>query len=322
MSEPSVLPATPAPTVEATPAPSTRSRHRIRRALLRLTFLSVATVLGLLVLLWLGQRVLIYPGASMEHPPSRSLDAGWETWSLPLITSGSDDDLAATPGVPALFRPGQGVTAQAPGPAVVFLHGNAEIIQQWAPELQWYCQQGLSVLIPEYRGFGSAAGEPSQSAITGDLQRYVDRLAARDDVDPDRLIYHGRSMGGGFAAQLLRHRTPAALILASSFTSYADAAADMVHVPTFLIRDPLPVTAILRDYTGPTLILHGTADRVVQVEHARRNAAAAQNPTLILYPDTGHNTMPRGHGDWADIADFLAAYDLLPTAQALPPSTP
>ena len=317
---------TPTPAPAPDPAAARRPSHPVRRALLRLTFISGVTLLGLLVLLWLGQRLLIYPGASMDHPTSRPLDAGWQTWTLALDDVSAEAPDPAEPieliepadtdvepaGVPALLRPGDGATAQRPGPAVVFLHGNGEIISQWAPELQWYTRHGVTVLIPEYRGYHRAAGRPSQRAIAADLRAFVDRLGQLDYVDADRLIYHGRSMGGGFAAQLLAHRPPAALILASSFTSFADAAADLVHVPRFLVRDPLPVTPILKNYPGPTLILHGTQDRVVSVDHAHRNAAAAQQPTLVLYPDTGHNTMPRGHGDWSDIADFLAPRGLLP----------
>ncbi len=301
--------------------PSPRDSRRVaprrpwRTVLLRLLTLSVITVLAMLVVLWIGQRRLIYPGAWMQHAQGPPPAGEFELWSLDLEAA---DGRSQAPRVHALLLPGHDATADRPGPAVVFLHGNGEVIQQWAPELDWYAQQGITVLIPEYRGFGTSAGSPSQSPITADLRQFVDRLAALDTVDPDRLIYHGRSMGGGFAAQLLDHRPPAALILASSFTSFAAAAADMVRVPRWLIRDPLPVTPLLRAYPGPTLILHGRDDRVVSVSHAQANAAAAQHPTFILYDHTGHNTMPRGHGDWADIAAFLAAHDLLPTAVRLP----
>lgn len=197
--------------------------------------------------LWMFQRKLIYPGAWMEFAVSPAPVAGVEQWEIP-----NDDGP-----VEAWLLPGDGVTADRPGPAVVFLHGNGEIIDQWTQEMSWYTDRGISVLLPEYRGYGRSAGKPSQDAIAADVRAATDRLLALDTVDPDRLIVHGRSLGGGFAAQLVESHPPAALILGSSFTSLPDVAQALVPVPGFMVRDRLPVEAVLRGYAGPVRIMHG-----------------------------------------------------------------
>ncbi|MEL7089245.1 MAG: alpha/beta hydrolase, partial [Planctomycetota bacterium] len=202
------------------------------------------------------------------------------------------------------------------------LHGNGEIIDRWAPELSWYTNRGVSVLLPEYRGYGRSAGRPSARAIVADVRAATDRLLALDTVDADRLILHSRSLGGGFAAQLIGTHAPAAVILGSSFTSLPDAARELLPVPNFVVRDKLPVEAELRGYAGPVLILHGQDDAVIPVTHARRNAAAAAHATLVVYERTGHNDMPHGHGRWEDIAAFLAANHLLDGPGAPARSTP
>jgi fermentation-respiration switch protein FrsA (DUF1100 family) len=123
-------------------------------------------------------------------------------------------------------------------------------------------------------------------------------------------VYYGRSLGGGFAARLTRTHPPAALILGSGFTSLADAAHDLMRVPRFMVRDRLPVAEVLRDFDDPTLLLHGDRDEVIPLQHARRNAEAAQDATLVIYEDTGHNDMPSGHARWEDIDAFLQAHGL------------
>ena len=75
---------------------------------------------------------------------------------------------------------------------------------------------------------------------------------------------------------------------------------------------------MLRTYGGPVLLIHGEDDRVIPVAHADANVAAAAESgtpaTRVVYPATGHNNMPRGHGRWEDIETFLAAAGLLPSA--------
>lgn len=262
-------------------------------------------VIGLVLLgsLWLFQRKLIYPGAWMTFPVSPPPGPGVEVWEI---------DTGDGP-VEAWVIPGEGTNAQSPGPAVVFLHGNGELIDQWVQELSWYTRRGVTVLLPEYRGYGRSAGRPNQAGITADVRAAVDRLLKLDRVDPDRLIVHGRSLGGGFAAQVVatEGHEPAAVILGSSFTSLPEAAGSLIPGVGWLVRDRLPVRSVLADYAGPVLVLHGEHDTVIPVEHARRNADAAADATLVVYPRTGHNDMPRGHGRWEDIEAFLGARGLL-----------
>ena len=274
-------------------------------------FVILAVIVSVVALaLWVFQRKLIYPGAWMtiadSPPPAESVER-WEITHPSGVTE-------------AWFMPGGGVTPDSPGPAVVFLHGNGELIDQWTQEMSWYTDRGISVLLPEYRGYGRSAGKPSQRAITADLETAVERLREHDLVDADRFFVHGRSLGGGFAAQIvaMNQHEPAAVILGSTFTSLPDAAQAMIPVPRFMVRDKLPVEAVMREYAGPVLIVHGAGDTVIPVAHARRNAEAAENATLVIYERTGHNNMPRGHGRWEDIEAFLMANSLLPESESKP----
>src|SRR5690606_34255575 len=99
--------------------------------------------------------------------------------------------------VEAWLLPGDGVSAERPGPAVVFAHGNAELIDHWPGALARYRRLGVSVVLPEYRGYGRSAGRPSESAIRDDLRALHARLSSHPMVDVTRLVYHGRSLGGG-----------------------------------------------------------------------------------------------------------------------------
>ncbi|MEM6855867.1 MAG: alpha/beta fold hydrolase, partial [Planctomycetota bacterium] len=164
--------------------PSWGKRLRRIAAVLMVVFLTVTA------LLYAGQRLLVFPGAYFPAAGSPDLPAGVEVW-----TRDTDEG-----GVEAWIMPGRGATPETPGPAVVFTHGNGETISIWTGEMRWYTERGYTVLLPEYRGYGRSAGRPSQAKIVDDATYFYDRLAARPEVDADRIVFHGRSLGGGVAA--------------------------------------------------------------------------------------------------------------------------
>jgi fermentation-respiration switch protein FrsA (DUF1100 family) len=189
-------------------------------------------------------------------------------------------------------------------PVVIFAHGNGELIDDWPEALEPYRQMGINVLLPEYRGYGRSAGSPSEEAIVEDYVRFHDRVAARDDVDASRIIFHGRSLGGGVVCALARERLPAGLILESTFTSIPDVAERWL-LPRSLIKDRFESEAIVRELDVPILVFHGRHDRVVPYEHGESLSRAARHGTLVSY-DCEHNDLPReADGFWAEIRRYL-----------------
>lgn len=194
--------------------------------------------------------------------------------------------------------------ADAPAPAVIFAHGNAELIDYWPQQLRRYRELGYHVLLPEYRGYGRSDGEPSQARITKDFVAFHDILADRDEVDIGGVVYHGRSLGGAVVAQLAAVRTPHAMILESTFTSVIDFARQF-FVPKALIADPFDSRAVLRTLDVPVLIFHGTRDSVVPFAHGKELAEAAKDATFVSY-DADHNDFPPDRGAyWSEIEAFL-----------------
>jgi len=249
--------------------------------LLRVAWTLLAVLLVYWVVAWPLQRRLVFPRAALcaPDPPTVSIAGLERLW---LETEAGR--------VEAWLMPGAGRSARSPGPAVIFAHGNAETIDDWAATLRPYVWRGVSVLIPEYRGYGRSAGSPSQAAITDDFIRFHDLLAARDEVDLRRIVFHGRSLGGGVACALAAQRRPAALVLTSTFTSVAALAA-RVGVPRFMVRDPFDNLGFLRGHEGPVLLLHGRHDTVIPFRHGEALQRAAKDARLVAV-DSDHNDFP------------------------------
>ena len=257
--------------------------------------------LAYLLAIFLLQRRLMFPGAPpgpTEASPGTDIEQLWietpqarcEAWFLP---------------------PSQG---EAPCPAIIFAHGNGERMEQWAQPFQSFAAMGQAVLLVEYPGYGQSRGKPSQKVIAEVMTLAFDTLAAREEVDPKRIVAMGRSIGGGAVCCIPPER-PAALVLTSTFTSIRAFSRCFLY-PSFAVRDPFDNIAALRAYSGPVLILHGRQDGTVPVSHARALAGAAARPSLLL-EECGHNDCPP---DWSrfcsQVREFLRANRVLPDAAA------
>jgi fermentation-respiration switch protein FrsA (DUF1100 family) len=277
---PASLDSTPGPSGPVLPGNRSGSgKRRLARLLLGL---------GLVYLGWCGgmyayQDKLIFPRHLAPRP-------------TPYGLAGRDRELAiATESgarVIGWFLPARSADARHPRPAVIFFHGNGEIIdyQQRVPSL--WRRLNVSVLLPEYRGYGrsSGAGDPSEEALVADGLKFYDELLRQPEVDPARIIVQGHSLGGGVAAQVAARRLPGALILESTFTSIADFAWGY-GVPPFLARNPFHTDEAVSTLRSAIFIGHGRADAIVPVSHGRRLHAIAPGSTYLEL-DCGHMDMP------------------------------
>ena len=189
-------------------------------------------------------------------------------------------------------------------PAVIFAHGNAELIDGCLGEFRPFTRLGAGLMLVEYPGYGRSRGAPSQAGIDAVYTAAYDWLAARPDVDPERIVLAGRSLGGGVACQLAARRPAAAMILISTFTS-ARSFAGRYLVPEFLVRDPFDNLSVLRDYGKPVLVFHGTLDDVIPYAHGVAVAGAAASGRLVSWK-CAHNDCPPDHGAFfQEMAEFL-----------------
>jgi fermentation-respiration switch protein FrsA (DUF1100 family) len=240
------------------------------------------------------EQLILFPG-HMLGAPSRFPDVrGLEKTT---VTSSEGE-------VEAWFLPPFGEPSGAPRPAVVFAHGNGEIIDEWVHELEPYRALGIGVFLPEYRGYGRSAGTPSEAAIGRDFVEFYDGLVRRPDVDGARIVLHGRSLGGGVVCALAKQRPAAGLILESTFTSVG-AVARRWLVPPGILTNRFDNEELVREFPHPVLVLHGRRDKVIPYSHGEALARMARQAKLVTY-DCDHNDMKRQPDDyWREIETYL-----------------
>lgn len=238
------------------------------------------------VLLIVMQDKLVFP-AGMAGSGTGAFAADIEvlTRTLPAEQGGG--------GVEAWLWKHPDATAEAPRPWVVYFHGNAELIDYQAGQARRYRDMGYSVLLVEYRGYGRSGGRPSEAGIVSDAVWFLDQVGERAWVDPERLVVHGRSIGGSVAVQVAGRlkeagREPAALVLETSTPSVAGMAWRFGLPPT-LVRHPFRSDRVLPGLTMPVLVIAAEEDEVFPMRHSEKLAALAADATLVRLPGS-HNT--------------------------------
>jgi pimeloyl-ACP methyl ester carboxylesterase len=153
-------------------------------------------------------------------------------------------------------------------PLVLYLHGNGHRIEHETETVEFLRRQGYGVVLPEYRGYGSSGGKPSERAILFDLVRVVDDLGAQG-VSADRLAYWGRTLGASFAALLAVVRPARGLVLQTPLAR-ADRLAWTLGAPPLLVKHPLRADLALQRSPLPTLLVQHPRDEVVPPKDAER----------------------------------------------------
>ena len=115
--------------------------RRLRGVARRVLVIALSTCLAWWIVLYALQDTMLFP-RNLTHPPLPGPpDSNIVEYQVPLDRDGK---------VEAWFFPSPDATPQRPGPAIVFFHGNAELIDHQHVITTGYKRLGCSVLLPWY----------------------------------------------------------------------------------------------------------------------------------------------------------------------------
>lgn len=183
------------------------------------------------------------------------------------------------------------IPAPQPRGTVLFLHGNAGNISHRLDSVQMFHRLGYSTLIFDYRGYGNSSGTPTEQGTYRDAEAAWRYLTEQRHIPSCRIVLFGESLGGAVAAWLAARQKPAALVIASGFTSVPDLGQQLYpFLPVrWLARIRYDTRESLRAVEAPVLIAHSPEDDIIPFEHGRALYAAANPPKQFLELAGGHN---------------------------------
>ena len=245
-------------------------------------------------------------------------DYGWDDEGI--VRMGANRDIAAY----ALgdFR----------GKCIIFLHGNGETATSEKFLYDSLNEKGISVVVPDYRGYGLTGGEFSEGGCFEAAHAAYDWLRNEKGVRTDDIIPLGYSLGSGVAVELAASKQVGGLILQAPYYSGRALLPHWIKKfgspgkrpkgfigrlrAGFALRHAIrkeksfATDSRLSRITCPVLIFHGDSDTVIPASHGRKvlTGLSSQKKELVIVPDGGHNNFQffMGYENYiAKIIEFL-----------------
>jgi hypothetical protein len=180
-----------------------------------------------------------------------------------------------------------------PRRVLLYFHGNASSLLAQVELQNLLLSEGWDFVGIHYRGYPGSTGVPGEAGLHKDATAVWQWVTGELRTDPGRIAIHGRSLGGGVAAQLAARVSAGALVLESTFTSVVDLAKE--HYRWLPIGRLLEHRFMTRDFAGqvscPLLVVHGAADSIIDVHHGKELARMFHADQYIEVPRIDHNDM-------------------------------
>ena len=186
---------------------------------------------------------------------------------------------------------------------ILFSHGNAEEIVGSTPFFEELRGAGFNVFAYDYRGYGLSEGTPSEQNSYEDAETAYNYLINELKIAPEKIIIHGRSLGGAVAIDMASRKKCAGLIAESSFVS---AFRVLTHYGIFPF-DEFQNLAKIKNVNCPVLFIHGKKDEIVPFWHGEELFSEVVEPKFSLWIDEAkHNNVSRVGGQiyFQTIRDF------------------
>jgi len=228
----------------------------------------LAAYVGALVLLFVFQRDLVFPGKDRPASPLKP--------AFPIVTFVADGETCVAMDVP-------GPTDESP--VVVWFHGNGGVVEDDVSMLRALSRAGFRAIELEYPGYAGAPGDPSEASITACAKGLSERLAGR------HVSVIGHSLGSGPAMVWAVSWPLERLVLLAPYTSLVEMGSRTAPwAPvSWLMRDRFMSLDRAPSVRVPALVFHGTSDEVIPFEMGRRLSAAIPGARFRAVGGGDHN---------------------------------
>lgn len=171
--------------------------------------------------------------------------------------------------------------------------------------------KGCNIAIFDYPGYGKTDGSPSEKTLKEFGLAVFDALVQREDIDSDRIIIFGYSIGTGVADYVAAKRDPAGLILMAPYSDGYDlynGFANIFHGPLrILVAFRMESIRFAKRVSISPLILASKSDEIVNYSSSvRLSQAFPSGCTLKTLENASHNDYWGSETVMKDIEEYLA----------------
>jgi abhydrolase domain-containing protein 17 len=240
----------------------------LKRLMTSLLLIPLFVYLGLLIFAYFFADKLIFQPQFSSYKDNSEI--------IKLTTSNGEK-------ISAKFYPNPNATH-----TILFCHGNAEDLNTAGSMLKEFQKNGFAVLTFDYRGYGTSEGFPTEENVYRDADAAYEYLTNELKIPPEKIIVHGRSLGGAVAIDLASRQKVGGLIVESSFVS-AFRVLTSYQITPF---DKFKNLDKIKQVKCPVLFIHGRKDQIIPFWHGEKLFAEANEPKFSFWIDeAGHNNI-------------------------------
>ena len=201
---------------------------------------------------------------------------------------------------------------EGPFPAVIMAHGFGGQCAHNRPSAEFFSQNGIAAYIFDFIGGGNdiqSDGKTTEMSVlteAADMAVVLEGLTAMEQIDSQNIFLAGQSQGGFVASYVAGTQPEKVRGLVAIFPAYVlqdDAKKRMegreipeteeimglllgrVYAEDAMSFD---IYDVIKNYPGPALLIHGTADQLVPIEYSRRAAEVFPSAELVEIEGAGH----------------------------------
>lgn len=178
-------------------------------------------------------------------------------------------------------------------PTILFLHGNAQTVFEWALVREELDPLDCGMLLIDYPGYGKSTGTPSEPANYAAGRAALNHLLFTRNLAEREIVLFGKSLGGGVVTEIAVGLDLNGVVLESTFTSIPAVARrllPMLPADALFKSETYRSVEKIKDTHAPVLVIHGDADDLIPVSEGKALFEAAGEPKrLYIVHGAGHN---------------------------------
>lgn len=185
-------------------------------------------------------------------------------------------------------------------PTLLYLHGNAQSVYEWALVKEELMELDCGLLLIDYPGYGKSSGKPCEQSLYACGRAALNWLTNKEGIPKKDIVVLGKSLGGGVTCEIMQGESVKGVILESTFRSIPSVAPKLIpqYIEGKIFKsEKYDSINKINTIKSPILIIHGTQDELIPFSEAEELYRKAEEPKSFYRVEGAH------HNDVAMIAD-------------------